>query len=354
VVIGVISCLISVLMPALSEARGSARRVTCQNHLRQIALAMTLHTDQHRRFPAAGHFSARGKDQFHSWVTTLLPYLEQQTIASRYDLNETWDSATNRELTATSIPVLTCPDDVSLSAGQGNLSYVVNGGLAWTIPVDCPARLHATSDAVTISPLDFNGDGSVCSVVLEKRAAQAGSPRSDLEYFQRTSLFFVENWPAGTGTQRFHRPQEISDGLTQTILMSENVRAGYDPSTPSGWGAPDPLRCMFFVSSYVCRDAADLPEDSSPDETPRIRPELANARSLPDCAQESLNAALHQAEGTAPWPSSGHRALVHFAWCDGRVAPLSEEIDGQVYFALTTPQGFPLGEEFGEVFPENF
>jgi hypothetical protein len=123
----------------------------------------------------------------------------------------------------------------------------------------------------------------------------------------------------------------VSDGLTQTLMLSENVRAGYDPHKQTDWGSPEPPRNSFFISSYICES-----ENCGQEKVDLSR---ANERLEEPYRRESLNAALDQAEGTAPWPSSGHALQVHFAWCDGRATAVSESIDGAVYFALATPQG---------------
>jgi len=47
VVIAIIAILASLLLPALSEAKETARRATCMNHLKQIAIGITLYTDQY-------------------------------------------------------------------------------------------------------------------------------------------------------------------------------------------------------------------------------------------------------------------------------------------------------------------
>lgn len=336
VVLGVMSLLISLLLPAVMNARASARRVACMNKLRQLTLAISLHADRAGRLPAAGYYEAKGPRKFHSWVTSILGEIDQGELARQYDFSRPFTDEQNFKLTQTPLPVLACPDDVSVEDGQGNLSYVVNGGFAWTIPVDCPASAHASQGRVTISPLDFNGDGIVCPLSLE-----AGGAATDLSYLERTSLFFVENWPAGTGTVRHHNLADVLDGLSQTILLSENVRAGYDPQQPnSSWGAPDSLRNMFFVSSYVC--------ESGKCARGKVQLERANDRSQEPFRQECLNASLTQAEGTAPWPSSGHAGRIHVGYCDGHVSSLTEQIDGKVYVALVTPQGRQADDPFAE------
>lgn len=53
VVIAIIGVLVALLLPAIQAAREAARRNSCQNKLKQIALGLQSHHDAFRRFPLA-------------------------------------------------------------------------------------------------------------------------------------------------------------------------------------------------------------------------------------------------------------------------------------------------------------
>jgi hypothetical protein len=75
VVIGIISMLIAMLLPAVQSAREAARRMQCSNHLKQFGLAVQMFHDPQGGLPPFGIDIER-----QSTFTFLLPYIEQQPL----------------------------------------------------------------------------------------------------------------------------------------------------------------------------------------------------------------------------------------------------------------------------------
>ena len=90
VVIAIIAILIGLLLPAVQMVRSAAARVSCQNNLKQIGLAMHNHHDAHGYFPYSKRDGSATPNR--SWAPDLLPYLEQANIVSKayFDLDRNW------------------------------------------------------------------------------------------------------------------------------------------------------------------------------------------------------------------------------------------------------------------------
>lgn len=78
VVIAIIGVLIALLLPAVQQAREAARRMSCSNNLKQIALAAHNHHDTYRELPAGYPDSvpSNGGNPEFAWSIHLFPFME--------------------------------------------------------------------------------------------------------------------------------------------------------------------------------------------------------------------------------------------------------------------------------------
>jgi prepilin-type processing-associated H-X9-DG protein len=137
VVIAIIGILVALLLPAIQAAREAARRTQCTNNMKQIGLAILNYESSKKELPLAytpnftgaqlkGPCGASGAGTVfanrnnglknHFVLTFILPYLEQQPLFDRIDLEKDWYDTTvnskgakNREVTAVDIPDYLCP-----------------------------------------------------------------------------------------------------------------------------------------------------------------------------------------------------------------------------------------------------
>lgn len=107
VVIAIIGVLVALLLPAVQQAREAARRMSCTNNLKQLALSMHNYHDTLLTFPPAALASANvvagnapvppGNDWFAGygvlyegmigWPAFVLPYMEQSAVHDQIDFN---------------------------------------------------------------------------------------------------------------------------------------------------------------------------------------------------------------------------------------------------------------------------
>src|SRR4051794_16882060 len=83
VLVGILCVAAAWLASTRGDARGAARRMQCQNNLKQLALAIHLYHDDLGCFPPPYIADSRG-NPMHSWRVLLLPYMEQQALYNRY------------------------------------------------------------------------------------------------------------------------------------------------------------------------------------------------------------------------------------------------------------------------------
>jgi prepilin-type N-terminal cleavage/methylation domain-containing protein/prepilin-type processing-associated H-X9-DG protein len=81
VVLAIVGVLVALVVPAVQKARAAADRVKCQNNLRQIVLAAQQYHDAFGSLPPGMRYRD-GDDPYPlmSWLTELLPFLEQPAL----------------------------------------------------------------------------------------------------------------------------------------------------------------------------------------------------------------------------------------------------------------------------------
>jgi prepilin-type N-terminal cleavage/methylation domain-containing protein/prepilin-type processing-associated H-X9-DG protein len=371
VVISIIGVLVGLLLPAVNAAREAGRRTQCSNNMRQLGLALINFSTSKNSFPFAGTFdeappggtagsntltsiktplTADPHSWLYNWVVDIMPYLDQQDIANAWDKSTWyWNPAStisgqppNARLASTALGVLKCPDDTTAQPGQGNLSYAVNGGFVSFIPGGLSYSAPQTSTGTYLG-------GTVVSLTSGSTPLPAGIS-------QRLGVMFVGTKQGSTWDYKT-APGGITDGSSNTLLISENTLGGYDSGAMVGqstnWACPLPNFCMFFGSPHIC-DGAAAANTATKDcgATTASLNEIDTTKTFYGWKQANFQQGLNfdyinygqnlTDKGTSPFTNSGHPGGANMVFCDGATRFISATIDGQVYARMITPAGARL------------
>jgi prepilin-type N-terminal cleavage/methylation domain-containing protein len=218
VVVAIIGVLVSLLLPAVQAAREAARRSQCSNHLRQLGLAVHQYESVHRALPphaGSSSFSAQAR---------ILPYLEQAGLYGRIDF---------------SVPLLSGP----VSARVLHPQYVDLAATVLPILL-CPADSGPRVYRVPLGGSDLYG--MAANNYMFNTGTATGTYYDD--------RYPTDGWLWQNSRVRF---AECTDGLSQTILMSEAIRGdGQDTVLPAGEPDRFPYRKLLNLTSGVSSNPA--------------------------------------------------------------------------------------------------
>jgi prepilin-type N-terminal cleavage/methylation domain-containing protein len=186
VVIAIIAILIGLLLPAVQKVRAAAARMSCSNNLKQWGLAMHNYHDVVGRLPYGSIWNPRT-----SWVPALWPYVEQTALAGQYNYTVGFWQTPN----------------------GGPTSSPANLVCAQVKTYFCPADRG--------SPAYWEGDPYYRSrgnyVVNWGNTTDPGPGNQ--------SVYAPFSYVDGAVTPRSVRLTDITDGTSNTLLMSEVLMA---------------------------------------------------------------------------------------------------------------------------------
>ncbi len=114
VVLAIIAILLSLLLPTFMRGREAARRINCYNSLKQLILATHSYQASHGVLPSGcvdpgGPLADVDEKNRMSWITSLLPYMEQTGVYNSIDFDHGPLDVQNQTARMTTIATLICP-----------------------------------------------------------------------------------------------------------------------------------------------------------------------------------------------------------------------------------------------------
>jgi hypothetical protein len=164
--VGTTGVLIGLLLPAVQAAREAARRMSSQNNLKQMMLALFNYESAFKRFPARAICDKETGKPLLSWRVAILPYIEENALYNEFHLDEPWDSEHNIKLLER-MPKLYEHPSLPLPPGMtAYLTYEDTAEAGIGLPTEEGLRLSSITD------------GTSNTVMIIEAAATKGVPWS--------------------------------------------------------------------------------------------------------------------------------------------------------------------------------
>lgn len=315
VVIAIIGILAALLLPAVNFAREAARRSTCNNQIRQLALAAASHETRKQRLP--GFQEPLGTRRI-SWTVALLPDLEQQQV---YD---TWLQGS---ADTPFLEILRCPSQ-SVRTLTDKSDYCAAIGFA---PNGAPTPYDA---GATKGPL------------------VGGSLPTGYDYWdarRKENGAFVDRFvPSGWKVPNQMitvTSSDFRDGKSNTILFGENYAAGSWASVPASGTSWDLFGLQTGLVWVYANENGGYAEPPYFDLNGSAIPALdiaaipqakVNGFGLLSPGVIDRNPITSVQDVTHARPSSYHPGVAMVAFCDGSTRALASSTNYYVYQSLMT------------------
>jgi len=319
VVIAIIAILIALLLPAVQQAREAARRTQCKNNMKQLGLAIHNYHDTHNIFPPAalrvvigvgtGDYTNNGDDYADqaglNWLCHILPGMEQASLYSSLNINQSLNHPTNQPHISRVIPGFQCPSDSFARTPLARGSY------------DNPA-------AVGTTPVWARGS----------YGANLGRELSGGDHARRTYTNLPSTRRGFFGLNTSARIADITDGTSNTVAVWE-IRAGVDLNDPRGTWALGRLGASLVGGCDRVGDCFGINDNTN------------NGEDVHHCNNNSVvGMACHSNGDGQSTARSLHVGGVHSLLGDGSTRFVSDNIDTTILRSINSAAGFEVIGEF--------
>jgi prepilin-type N-terminal cleavage/methylation domain-containing protein/prepilin-type processing-associated H-X9-DG protein len=255
VVIAIIAILVGLLLPAVQKVREAANRMSCQNNLKQIALASHNYHDAYLMFPYGRKYD---QDQSFTWYHLILPYMEAKGVYDGFlllNLPEAildhgpdygYPATQDYVSRSTTVKSFYCPSDTGpivnevgnreWARARGNYRGCVGAGNYFgdqmqdrdhPFPKLVPAPGYPRTDSDwRLNPCDdggYNPDGTL--------ARPCNLPIGPAPGMYMSILGMGAAWDV----KPFHsRIADVTDGTSNTVFYSEGLNG--TSRDPNNWG----------------------------------------------------------------------------------------------------------------------
>lgn len=336
VVMAVVFIMLAMLLPSVSRSREAARRAQCKSNLRQLGLALHTYHDANKMFPPA----TTGADPVgygvggpnNSAFAALLPFIEwsprynawASSIAGLNGATNYWGT---NPYAPNYAPFVASPDDGNYPPWQGTISLLI-----------CPS--DANGGAGGNNGIGGNTYRFSFGTLVEDNTGKSPKKSVDGVFGPRGYIFGIA---------------DISDGASNTILMSEHLSGGGNPRevrvavawpgttrgfTASGPGSANtPQNCMALATNGALYNRGTTVFQTTGYQWPNNQPFFTGCNTVinpngPSCTSSQRGPGFGYFT-----PSSRHNDTVQVVMADVSVRQVNSSIDNATWRALGTRNG---------------
>jgi prepilin-type N-terminal cleavage/methylation domain-containing protein/prepilin-type processing-associated H-X9-DG protein len=293
VVIAIIGILIALLLPAVQQARESARLVNCTSNLRQLSIGVLSYEEAYSSFPS-GCVGSEAMEEGWGWGALILAFIEEEPLydqlrVSERRLSDVLRHTSDRYLVEKAIPIFRCiSDEAPPTVDAYNRAFVGNGNVGKIQP-GAANYIACLGSNDNLGAVGGGGGGGATS-----------SECDGVCY-------------GNSGT----RIRDISDGTTHTFMLGERDErcdlafwvGSRNPVGPAHWGV------------YECLGRVGVKLNS---------PIVAGDDEAYGGGKKWTDDPSSCGEGF----SSAHSGGANFAFCDGSVHFINDSISMTMYRSL--------------------
>ncbi len=349
VVIAIIAVLISLLLPAVQQAREAARRTQCKNNLKQIGIAFHNYHDTFGTWMNfnvvnySGTSAAPGTvANAYGWVMPILPGLDQANVYQAYNKNlPPWDPSNAAAVSAV-IPAFICPS-TPRGANSASISLTAAEAAALTGAASQGA-ITMTGGVLDYISFDKSNNSYNNTAGAAQGYYQTGN-RNEGPLGEFTQARY--NGDASSYSDRLLtlKISDIRDGTSNTMLIEEV--AARDFLYAKGGKRQSPIvQALTDMAFRQERNGGALWADFFV----QTRPQSTTYDGIPNQTTGALmtgscfiNCTNSRAYGTGGY--SFHSGGINVLLADGSQRTISENISGVTYRSLISrDEGDPVGD----------
>lgn len=332
VVIAIIGVLVALLLPAIQAAREAARRSSCQNNIRQVAIAAHNFESAKKHLPAAidnPDPTKTGSNWGLSFYIQILPYIEASAIAESFDPN-IQPRMQLAKFFSIPEPTLQCPSDepVQVPYAQGYTPPNPTTGLG----TGDTAQDYKGNYGINWGTGRYQQDLSIWNFATQSNRPGEPGP--------------FEN-PETVGSKEIPKRiklRQIPDGTSKTLMLLEmrQAKTGGPPDSQIDRRARlwIPASSTFQISTLLLPNSRECASGVTVD------PKSGCGVDVGFCLEKVEGMPCERIAGAAMTYTLGarsrHPAGVHVALCDASVRFVLDDIAIETWRALASRAGNEL------------